>query len=517
MFSRKKRTLTPFRGSEQKAELSHVPLSSDLNENVDALRAIYANCSDVVFRPFFIGEEKKAFLLYIEGLCNKEEVDASILTPLMDERAAKFQTVLELVEKTIAVTKADKVQALADCITQLSIGNPVILIENEPIGYAFGLSKWDKRAVQEPSSENVVRGSREGFTESLGVNTSMLRRKIRSPQLKLIHMSVGRYTQTDMTVAYMEGIADPVLIEELSKRLKRIDIDGVLESGYIEGMIEDSPYSPFPQIMDTERPDIAVSSLLEGKVIVLVDGTPFVLIAPTTFFSLLQSSEDYFQRFLIGTAIRWLRYLFVMISLLLPSLYVAISTFHHEMLPTTLLLSVASSREHVPFPALVEALIMEITFEALREAGIRLPKQIGAAVSIVGALVIGQAAVQAGIVSAPMVMVVAITGIASFTIPRYSAGIALRMLRFPIIMLAGSLGLMGVILGMIFILIHLCSLRSFGVPYMSPMAPMKFRDMKDIMVRAPLWMMDTRPHLTGASNPHRQAPGQKPNPAKGDD
>ena len=501
----------------QQLENEQVPLSSDVNENIHVLRSIYENCSDVVFRPFFIGEKTKAFLIYIEGLCNIEEIDASVLSPLMDEGAAKYDTLHELLEKKLTVAKAKEVKTVSDCIKYLSIGSPVLLLENESNGFALGLAKWEKRSVEEPTAETVLRGAREGFIESLGVNTSLLRRKIRSPELKFLPMSIGRYTETEIIVAYVDGIADLTLVEEITKRLRRIDIDGVLESAYIEEMIEDNPFTPFPQILTTERPDVAVSSLLEGRVVILVDGTPFALIAPTTFYSLLQSSEDYYQRFPVGTAIRWLRYFFVLISLLLPSIYVAVSTFHHEMVPTTLLLSMASSREQVPFPALVEALIMEVTFEALREAGIRLPKQVGAAVSIVGALVIGQAAVQAGIVSAPMVMVVAITGIASFTIPRYSAGIALRMLRFPMILLAGSLGLMGVMLGIIFIMIHLCTLRSFGVPYLSPMAPMKIREMRDVLIRAPLWKMNTRPHLTGDYNKYRQAPHQKPNPSKWDD
>ena len=289
-------------------------------------------------------------------------------------------------------------------------------------------------------------------------------------------------------------------------RLKRIEIDGILESGYIEEMIEDNPYSPFPQIMTTERPDIACSNLLEGRAVILVEGTPFSLIAPISFFSLLQSHEDYYQRFMIGTIIRWLRYLFLGVSLLFPSLYVAILTFHQEMVPAQLLLSMASSREAVPFPAIVEALLMEIAFEALREAGVRLPKQIGSAVSIVGALVIGQAAVQAGLVSAPMVIIVAITGISSFMIPRYVAGIAIRMLRFPIMLLASTLGLLGIMMAIIAIAIHLCTLRSFGVPYLAPLAPLKVRELKDVLWRSPLWMMDTRPHLTGESNLYRQSP-----------
>ncbi|MDF2958367.1 MAG: hypothetical protein K0S39_102 [Paenibacillus sp.] len=497
------------------AAAQQMPLSSDLYLNIEGIRSIYGNCPDLVFRSFFIGGTTKAFLIYIEGLCNIEAIDASVLTPLMDASASGFQTLNELLEKKITTSKVSEVKTLEDCINSLSSGNPVLLLENESKGFALGLQKWEKRSVEEPTAESVIRGSREGFTESLGVNTAMLRRKIRSPQLKLNPMSIGRYTQTAIIVAFMDGIADKTLIEEIAKRLNRIDMDGVLESAYIEEMIEDYPFSPFPQILNTERPDVAVSSLLEGRVVILVDGTPFALIAPITIYSMLQSSEDYYHRFMVGTLIRWLRYVFVVISLLLPSLYVAVSTFHHEMVPTNLLLSMASSREHVPFPALVEALIMEITFEALREAGIRLPKQVGSAVSIVGALVIGQAAVQAGVVSAPMVMVVAITGIASFTIPRYSAGVALRMLRFPMIFLAGTLGLMGVMLGVIFILIHLGTLRSFGVPYLSPMAPMKFRDMKDVLIRVPWWGMNTRPHLTGKFNKFRMAPRQKPDPDEG--
>ncbi|WP_134701152.1 spore germination protein [Ammoniphilus sp. YIM 78166] len=501
----------------QKRQDEKQPLSSDLDQNLHLLQSIYEDCSDVVFRPFLIGGKTKAILLYIEGLSNIEEIDASVLSPLMEESAGKMKNLNEWFEMKISVSKVKEIKTVGDCIEHLSIGNPLLLVEKEMKGFALGLAKWEKRSVEEPTAEAVIRGAREGFTESIGVNTSLLRRRLRTPQLKMKSMQIGRYTKTEVIVSYMEGIADPTLLQEVNTRLKRIDIDGVLESGYIEELIEDNPYSPFPQMLNTERPDVAVSSLLEGRVVILVDGTPFVIVAPITLYSLLQSSEDYYQRYMIGTVIRWLRYVFLVISLLLPSVYVAVLTYHQEMVPTTLLISMASSREQIPFPALVEALIMEITFEALREAGVRLPKQVGAAVSIVGALVIGQAAVQAGIVSAPMVMVVAITGIASFTIPRYTAGIALRMLRFPMIIMAGMLGLLGVMLGLIIMLTHLCSLRSFGVPYLSPMAPMKFRDMKDVLMRAPWWMLNTRPHLTGEDNKYRQAPDQKPDPRLGDE
>jgi hypothetical protein len=493
----------------------HDPLSTDINENLRVLRSIYANCSDVIFRTFLIGGNKKAALVYIEGLSNTEEIDRSVLGPLMDAAAGEANNVSALFEKKVTAPNAKEVKTFADCIEHISIGKPVLLIEQEDRGLALGLAQWEKRAVEEPVAETVLRGPRIGFIETLAVNTALLRRRIRSPRLKFLPMKVGRYTQTQVMIAYIEGVAEKTLIEEVINRLKRIDIDGVLESGNIEELIEDNPLSPFPQVLTTERPDVAAASLLEGRVTILVDGTPFAMIAPTTIYSLLQSPEDYYQRYMIGTAIRWLRYMFFMISLLLPSLYVAVITFHHEMVPSTLLISMARSREEIPFPALVEALIMEVTFEALREAGARLPKQIGAAVSIVGALVIGEAAVSAGVASSPMVMVVAITGIASFSVPRYSAGITLRMLRFPLILLAGTLGLLGVMLGLIAIVVHLCTLRSFGVPYLTPMAPIKGREIKDVLIRAPWWMLNTRPRLTGEDNTYRQAPGQKPGPTRG--
>jgi hypothetical protein len=493
------------------------PLTDNLIDNENKFRSIYKDCSDVIFRLFFIGGKDKAILMYIEGLSNIEELDDNVLSALMRNTEEEFYNVNSLIEKRISVSNVKEIKTFSECIQEISSGNPVILVDKRKTGFSLGLSKWEKRSVEEPSAEMVVRGPREAFVETLRVNTSLLRRKIRSPELKMLSMEIGRYTKTKVVIVYMEGIANKDLIEETKNRLSRIEIDGILESGMIEEFIEDNPYSPFPQVLETERPDVVTSNLLEGRVAILVDGTPFSIVVPTTLYSLLQSAEDYYGRFLIGTAIRWLRYLFLVISLLLPSLYVAVITYHHEMVPTTLLINMAASREQVPFPAIIEVILMEITFEALREAGLRLPKQVGSAVSIVGALVIGEAAVSAGIASAPMVIVVAITGVASFTIPRYSAAIAIRMLRFPMILLAGTLGLLGIMLGVITLIIHLCTLRSFGVPYLSPMAPMKFSDMKDVLIRAPWWKMNTRPHLTGEYNKYRQSTGQKPDPNSGGD
>lgn len=494
---------------------SRTELSSDLHENIQLLRAIYADSSDVVFHEFFIGDQTQALLLYIEGLTHIEEVDQHVLAPLQQECLP--EPTLPNIRKKIAVSSIKQVKTVADIIEEISGGNPVLLVERERQGLSFGLSRWEKRAIEEPTAESVLRGPREGFIETLQSNTALLRRKVRSPNLKIKSMNIGAYSRTKIAIVYIEGIAAPALVEEVMNRLRRIEVDGVLESSYIEELIEDNPVSPFPQLLSTERPDVASAYLLEGHVVVLVDGTSSALIAPITFFSLLQSPEDYYERYVLGTAIRWLRYLFFAISLLGPSFYIAVITFHQEMIPTALLLTMASSREQIPFPAFVEAMLMETMFEALREAGARLPKQIGTAVSIVGALVIGQAAISAGIVSAPMVMVVAITGISSFMAPRFTVGISIRLLRFPMMYLAAILGLLGLILGVIVILNHLLTLRSFGVPYLSPLAPLKRRELKDVLWRAPHWKMNTRPHLTGESNPYRQAPGQRPGPAKGDE
>jgi hypothetical protein len=512
-FPKKADTNLPQEKKVEKKLDAQDALSKNLQENVTSLQSIYNNCPDVIFRMFLIGNSLKAVLIYIEGLSNLEEIDKNVLSPLM-KLEAEMLLDLSTLEEKLPVSKIKQAAKIQEVIEQVSSGNPVVIIDQQSQGLSMGLAKFEKRSIEEPSAESVVRGPRDGFTETLSVNISLMRRKLKSPNLKMNTMSIGRYTQTQVAVMYIDGLVDQTLLEEVNNRLSRIDIDGVLESGYIEEFIEDYPFSPFPQMLNTERPDVAAANLLEGRVVIIVDGTPFVIVAPITFYSFYQAAEDYYQRFWMGTIIRWLRYLFLLIALLLPSTYVAILTFHQEMVPTVLLLSIAKSREEIPFPALVEALIMEITFEALREAGLRLPKQVGSAVSIVGALVIGQAAVSAGLVSAPMVMVVAITGIASFSIPRYNAAIAIRMLRFPIMFMAGTLGLLGIMLSLLTIIVHLSTIRSFGVPYLSPMAPMKGKEMKDTLLRAPWWSLKTRPRLTGYQNTYRQANGQNPNPIR---
>ena len=494
-----------------------IPLTKDIKYNNLFFSSLYQDSSDIVFRPIKV-DNKEAIIIYIEGLTDTQKLDEQVIEILLHmqiqanqaNQASTNNNVISTIRDSLPISSIKEVNTFKSCTDELANGQAIFLLDGFEVALSLGLVKFEKRSIEEPQAENAIRGPREGFTESIGVNTSLVRRIIKDPALKMKTIQIGTHTKTKVVISYIEGLVDKTLITEIENRINRIKIDGILESGYIEQFIEDNPYSPFPQLLYTERPDVVSANLLEGRAVILTEGTPFCLIAPISFFSLFQSQEDFYERFWISTFMRILRFIFLLIALFLPAVYVAITTFHQEMVPTDLLLSIASAREGIPFPAIVEVIIMEITFEALREAGIRLPKQIGSAVSIVGALVIGQGAVQAGIVSATMVIVVSITGIASFLIPRYSIGISIRLLRFPVIVLAGVLGLIGVMLAFITIIIHLASLKSFGVPYLSPLGTLQKPAMKDTLIRSPLWKMNLRPHLTGNYNPTKQSENLKP-------
>lgn len=490
-------------------------VSGDLKENEQNIKRIFEQCSDFILRPFRINGEIQALLICIDGLVNQQLVDEIILKPPMyDAALAGEDGAGELSQEGVPAVQAKVTGNFEKIIEAVLYGEAAIFVEGRTEVFLADAKGWAMRAIEEPETQTVIRGPREGFNENIRTGTAMLRKRLRTPRLKMESLNIGDVSHTSVVITYIDGIVHDSLVQEVRDRLKRIAIDGVMDSGYIEEMIEDAPYSPFPTIYNTERPDIVAANLLEGKVAVLVDNTPFALVMPANFWNSVSVNEDYYERFWVATVVRWIRYLGVVATLFLPGLYVSIVTFHQEMLPTSLLLSIASARESVPFPVIIEVLLMEITFEGLREAGLRLPRQVGQAVSIVGALVIGQAAVQAGIVSAPLVIVVSITGIASFTIPDYSAGLAVRLLRFPLIFAAGTAGLYGLTLAVLFILLHVCGLRSFGVPYFSPVAPLTVSNLKDVWIRVPWWSMRKRPTQPGSRNQVRIPAGQMPKPPK---
>lgn len=499
------------------------PIKTRLRDNIQHIQTALGNSDDIIIRKFQFGANGhiRAGIVYTDGLVDANSIQNFIMETLMIDlpkmelahRAVDDENLpLFLKEVVLTVGEIDEIVDFETLFTSLLSGNAILLLDGYSQGFSIGMKEWDSRGVTEPTTESTVRGPREGFSESLRTNTALLRRKIRNPRLWLETRMIGKVTKTNVAIAYVKGIVNDKVVEEVRERLDRIDIDGILEGGYIEELIQDETFSPFPTVYNSERPDVIAAELLEGKVAILVDGTPFVLVVPALFISFLHSAEDYYQRADISTLLRLLRFIGFFIALLGPSLYIAITTFHQEMLPTQLLIGLAAQREGVPFPAFVEALLMEITFEILREAGVRMPKAVGQAVSIVGTLVIGTAAVEAGISSAAMVIVVSITAIASFVFPALNMSIAIRMLRFPFMILGASFGIFGLIMGIIALVLHMCSLRSFGVPYMTPFAPLIPAENKDTLFRVPWWAMHTRPRLIAQKNVVREGnqPRRKP-------
>lgn len=500
---------------------SHERLTSNLADNLSKLRIIFTNCSDIVFREFVFAQngDIRLALVYMDGLVNKLQVSEQIMRALAIEvpMAVQGQTIdksraLDFIrERGLCTQQIEETNLLEHVVQAILSGDTVLLVEGHSTAIINGARGWESRSITESQTEQTVRGPREAFVETLRTNTSLIRRKIKNPNLKIEIIKLGEITNTDVAVVYINGIVNDKIVAEVKTRLERIKIDGILETGYIEELIDDNPFSIFPTINHTEKPDKVAAALLEGRVAIMVDGTPMVLTLPNLFVEYLQFNEDYYERFIYSSAIRILRFFSLLASLTLPSLYIAITSYNHELLPTTLLLSIAAQHEAVPFPVFVEVLAMELSFEVLREAGIRLPQAIGQAVSIVGALVIGQAAVQAGLVAPATVIVVAFTGIASFVF-FYSLSTAFRLLRFVLMLLSATFGLFGLVTGIAILGIHMCTLRSFGIPYLSPAVPTTISDLKDTIIRVPWWAMLTRPRLIGKKNLQRQKPGQKPGP-----
>ena len=489
----------------EKHPSGQVPLSDDLQTNCKIIDDIVQDCEDVFYRDFSIPTSPPlaARLYALRGMVDLDLINESIIAPLT--AANKVQTFSSVTE-VISTHNIFEATDIDKAVNYIFRGEALLLIQGSSMAWGINTRAAQLRSISEPQTQTAIRGPRDGFIEDVETNVALLRQRIKSPRLKFTTHQVGKLTQTPVAIAHIEGLADPLIIKELESRLDKIDIDGILESGQLEQLIEDNTLSPFPQISNSERPDAVAAALLDGRVAILTENTPFVLVIPTVLTDMLQSNEDYYHRFHFATAIRFLRYVMFALALLGPALYIAITTFHHELIPTTLLISLIAARSGVPFPAIIEALLMELAFEALREAGIRLPRPAGQAVSIVGALVIGQAAVQAGLVSSIMVIVVAGTGIASFTIPAFNAAISIRLLRFPFMLLATTLGLHGVNLGLSVLLIHMVSLRSFGVPYLAPLAPLTMADWKDLLLRGPIWWMYLRPTFIVKENVERQAP-----------
>jgi spore germination protein len=491
------------------------PLDSNIDNNIKAIKSAFTDCEDVIYRDFTIGgiDGVRLFLFYIDGLADKLLLDNFVMTPLMistrivkpDLEEIKNRLSEAVKSSGMAVSDFKEFGSIEEAMTFALSGETSLLIDGYNKVMVVSTKLFPARSVSEPPSEVVVRGARDGFTEVMRFNTALVRRRIRDPRLKVKQKAIGVRSRTDVAILYIEDIVDKRIVDELYKKLNKINIDAILDSGYIEQFIEEDNYSPFPQTQTSERPDTVAAAIYEGRVGIIVDNSPFALIIPTTLTAFFQSPEDYYTRSTLSIFIRFLRLVAGMTSILAPAVYIAVTSFNPGIIPSKLALSIAASREGVPFPAFIEAIIMELTFELLREAGVRLPRAIGSTIGIVGGLVIGQAAVAAHIVSPIMVIIVAITAIASFAIPNYELSAAFRLIRFLLMIAAAIYGLYGIVLACIGVLIHLANIKSFNVPYLSPIAPFNYNDMKDTIFRAPWNKMKKRPMHYSPLDPTRQS------------
>lgn len=485
----------------QKPGADPISISMNLDINMDQLKKELSINNDFILRTLEFEQENRIALAHIDGISDENRISTSIIQPLKEDNLSEFSTTAVMNALTTSSVKIST--SWNEAIFAILSGDTAVFIQGNSQCIIVSTKGGDKRAISEPTTQTVVRGPKDCFTESIRTNTSLIRNRVRNIKLRIEGVMIGEITSTNIAVVYIDDIVEPTLLHKVQDKLKNINTDAILESGYLEQLMKTDVFSPFPIILNTERPDVVVGNILEGRIAIFTEGTPFALIVPATFVQFIQSPEDYYQPYDLTSFIRMLRYIAFFIALLAPSLYIAVTTHHQEMLPTPLVISLATQRESIPFPAVLEALIMEFTFEILREAGIRMPRAVGQAVSIVGALVIGQAAVQAGLVSAVMTIVVSVTAISSFTLPNYNIAIATRLLRFFFIILSSFIGLYGIVLGLLIMFIHMCSLESFGISYLSPITPFVADEQKDTFIRFPFQFLKKRPNSASKKNKQR--------------
>ena len=478
-------------------------ISMDLDENETRLKEIFKNSIDLIVYHFQSESGLKAMTVYIEGIINKDMLSRDIMSGFLSEMdRIQAKPDVHSLKEALYVPSLQAEEKMEEVVGKI-VGNHVaFFVEGMEEALLIELPATDKRSIAEPQAEIVSRGPREGFVENISVNRMLIRRIVKNPNLIFEKMTLGRQTKTDINLIYIDGLYNPGILKEVKKRLAKIDIDAILDSGYIQGLIKDNPFTPYNTVGITERPDVVAGRMLEGRIAILCNGSPIVLTIPYLFLENFQSSEDYYNSFVGSTLLRMLRYIAFVVTILTPGLYVALATHHQAMLPTKLLFSFISAREGVPFPTIIEVIALMIVFELLKETGVRMPKAIGQTISIVGALVLGQAAVEARFVSAPAVIIVAVTGITSFFF--YQLNGAVIITRFLITILSAFLGLYGTIFSLIIITLHLISIVSFGIPYMGYIGSLKYQEMKDTVIRGPWWLMNFRPRAMSPRNTRRR-------------
>ncbi|GAA0355635.1 spore germination protein [Bacillus horti] len=461
------------------------PLSASINKNIQFIEEAFSSTDDLGKRSFHV-QGRSCILYFIDTLANAERMQNEIIGPLQQSNEKN------IVDR-LGSPLMSKTDDLRQGIMKMMQGYCLILLENYPEIILVEVAEKIQREVAESQSEAIVRGAHDSFIENMFTNITLLRKRIQSPKLTVNYFVVGRETNTKLALVYMDHLANPSVVQELTKRVQSIRLDSIVNPGIAEELIEDNPWSIFPQMLSTERPDRVEANLMEGRVAILVNGNPTCLVLPVTFFSFYQSPDDYSARWWLGTFFRFLRLTSFIIAIALPAFYIAVISFHFEIIPPLLTFQVKNDVENIPFPPIVEAFILELTIELIREAGVRLPRYIGQTIGIVGGLVIGDAIVKAGLVSNLMIIVVALTALSSYIVPSIEMSGSVRLIRFPLMVAAAALGFIGIMFSIIFLLIHLCKLHSVKTPYFAPLSPFRFLDIKDTFIRAPFWMSNTRP------------------------
>ncbi|MDF2839455.1 MAG: Spore germination protein GerKA [Clostridia bacterium] len=482
----------------------------NLEINSANIQSILGTNADFIYRQLFIHNNRdiEVSVFYIDGMINSQLASDYVIKPLMQAEpfkacSSEADAIRIIDEGTVYFSDVKKRANINDVLSDILTGSVAVIFNKHKIAFTFETKGFDKRPVGEPVSENVAKGAKDSFNETIRVNTATCRRKIKSPNLVIEQTIIGTQTKTPIALCYMKNIANDNLVQDVKKKLDNIDVDNLLSSGFLEGFLIDKS-SIFPQMQYTERPDKFCVNLLEGRVGIIIDGLPIAYIVPGTLLQFVQAPEDYSQHFIISSSIRYLRFTSMFISLLLPAFYISITTFNQEMIPTELTFSIVAAKQGVPFPMFVEVLLMLIAFELLVEAGLRLPQTIGQTVSIVGALVVGQAAVEAKLLSPATVIIVATTAITSFTMPSQDLSNALRIWRFVLAVAASIIGMYGLTMGLFILIYEWCKIDTFGVPYLSPFIGDEEIQLQDSLFRLPLSAMKKRPNSLNVKNKQRQ-------------
>jgi len=463
---------------------------SDIAINIKNIDYAFIDCPDIIKNSLYLKDNIKVYYIYVDGLVDTEILYKNFFSSIILLEQKDFNN-----NNSYPVYYSEKLASINPIITAVLNGNVVFLVNGVEYALSLPITKFDKREIREPEVEKNLRGSHEGFIEPLSVNKSILRRKIKNSNLKFKTCKIGSVTNQELSIAYINGIANNDLLNKLYNKISAVNFDGIIGSGYIQQIISDFKYSIFPLYQTTERPDKAVAALMEGRFVIMLDGTPVVLIAPISFFTFFQAVDDYNTHWILGSFTRITRYFAALLAILLPPIYIALASFHYYMVPLALLIPFAESRAKVPFPPIIEALIMETIIELLRESAIRLPSYIGITVGVTGGIILGQATVQAGIVSNIFLIIIGFTALASYVAPSHDMGIAIRFTRVIFMLFSSFLGIIGIVFCSTFLIAHLVTIESLGQPYFQPLSPFKFNDLKDTIIRAPFEYLKKRPNL----------------------